>query len=146
MSSPRYDAEEAIALMAQTAEDLAPDIFGHEKAALALVERLEGLDGEAGFSTKREGPTACWLLLRGRDGQVLGAAKVWQHDHGKITVQSRGGRAVEVTLKYNRLTMQLEGEQLDTFYVPSPGQAPRRRSALAVVVEQALELIRSESR
>jgi hypothetical protein len=145
MESSRYDADEAIAMMADVAEELAPDVYGHEKAGLALLERLEGLDGEAGFVTKRESG-AIWLILRGRDGNVVGAAKIVREDGKRFTVTSRKGRTVEVKLRYNRLNVQLEGEDFDAFAVPVPGQPRRRRSALAVVVEQALSMIREESR
>ena len=66
-----------------------------------------------------------------------GGDGVWLtcHENGVFLI---AGEENPMPLKFNPLTGLIEGEEDDTFRIPSPGEPVPKRSAMAVIIEHVL--------
>ncbi|MCZ6691405.1 MAG: hypothetical protein O7H41_17595 [Planctomycetota bacterium] len=135
-----YDSREALDLLSRAADELNPDRNLREDAGTRLLEQFqEQLNGEAGFVTERDIRTGgVWLALPG-----VGKVKVAHISNGDFKIySSESGPAADLRFVYNALEKRLEALDRDEYTRPLPGQPDQRRSALAVLVESAIEGLR----
>jgi hypothetical protein len=136
-----YDVDEARELLTRFADEVQPDVNAREAAARALLKALLGLNDHA---------RTAWLV--GNDSiQVVkphvGRATVTVDagtDYTVLVLPERGD-PVSVAVQFNPVTRQFESTKDDPRPRPA-GEAPRRRSAVAEVVETVLTTLRAQRR
>jgi len=126
-----YDNREALQLVADFAERHDPDTAGRREAAKALLEALRAVPKAVGIECV-EGVQGLVVSVDGRSRVV-----VCVDNGGEIVIDALPGK-YPVRLQYNRVTKQLEGDELDTYLLPEPGKSRSKRAALAVLVEAIL--------
>lgn len=143
-SKPKYDDREALSLISEYGERLLPSSREIMNAVGGLIGALDGLSGKAGLDVHpaRERPgdhISRWVYLNGEEPGV----KV-VFDPTKLAFLlylKEGGTPCQVKLRYDRIRDVLEGDEEDSFIVPTPGEPRGRRPGLAVLVEGILKFI-----
>lgn len=131
-----YDPMEAKDLLAKEGEKRQPDVEGRAKAAQALLDALVQLNDTGGFTIQRIEPKGAVVMQSGFQSITIRA-----HRDGDVVLADRNGFAHDKVpgLEFDRVSGELVGAGPDTFHGPPvPGKPTLRRSALAVVVEAAL--------
>lgn len=138
--APKYDAAEALAMIHEFTEEHDPDTEGRHKAAVQLLDDLAALADKVRLRVTRgehghvvlssPGGRQIALVAVTRDGDVLVGGR-WMR-----------GETKEVPLQFNPVSGLLESKQDDKYRTPAPGAPRAKRSALAEVVEVAMEFLR----
>jgi hypothetical protein len=136
-----HSAEEALVLLARFAEERSPDEQGRALAVERLFADLLALNGRTRVTIRKDDLNGgVWISIQRR------SVKVSTDGNGSVYVAVRDGAEFkEVSLAFNVLSGHLESPHEDTFRGREPGTASRRRSALAEVVEAALEVMKGQS-
>jgi hypothetical protein len=144
-----YDDREARTILAFAAEEFYPDKVAAGKAIDTLLSAL----GELGTRVPLKG---LQIIRDPNKGVVVRtetylsnrpSVGIMNNENGGIVLiesengQTKGNHRV-ANLRFNPLSGSLEGTVDDMFIVPTPGQPRPKRAALAVVLEQAVALLR----
>lgn len=134
-----YDVTEASELVAWFVEDVNPDLNARMSAAQEVLKALLKLDG----------PKMRWQLDP-QDGESVqaikssvGDVKIVIEEAGEIHVYANSGKHEQVPLRFNPVAFLLESTKDDP-RTQVPGAPPRKRSAVAEVVETAIGMIREQ--
>jgi len=152
MANKTYDTSEAEVLMVDFRSTEVPDALDkHEfdkrtEAVGSLLSDLRGLDGTAGFiiTVDKEVDSGIpYIKVRIPNHPALGTVKIKPdlESPGEFWIQNLQRTQEEpqtIVLRFNQITGVLEGEDTDSFHSPVPGQAQKKRSAIAVLMESAL--------
>jgi hypothetical protein len=131
-TATEYDRTEAEAMLSRIASTLVECRRGKLEAAQQLSDAFLQLHQFAGIQIVNEGGTIeAGLRVGVRIGNKV-ATVTFDLDR----LAFRVGR-VQVFLHYNAATGCFEGDR-DHFYEPLPGEPPRTRAALAVLVEAVI--------
>lgn len=129
----KYDEAEALKLLAEAAEKVAPDKEGHLSAARELIEALVGLNNKFGFSFERGKDNLVHMREPGpRSSGNPDAVVLYSSDTGKWSFY-RGGEPKPLLLTYDRLTSTFIGPE-----VKAEDGSKKRRSALGTVISALL--------
>jgi hypothetical protein len=139
-----HDDAEAKDLLSRRAEKERPNTGTRAQAAHELITALLNLNLTAGFkvqsmpSMSTQGMRAS-ALMEFEQRDVIVSAK----NDGQIVIWRAADQQnkTPVDLDLDLVTKSLVGKQEDAFRTPVPGEPKHQRSALAVVVEQALQVM-----
>lgn len=129
----KYDDEEAMEILATTGAD---DSFEARKAADEVLGALAALQsGRARIAKDERGAVTIKV------DQTIVYVGAWNHCPGFWMMGEHNRRQQETIpgLQFNATEKRWEGVAYDDGFVVAPGQRRRRRSALAVIVDEALK-------
>jgi hypothetical protein len=136
-----YDLDEATGILARAHAALSPAAHNdRERAALDLQEAVKKAAVAAGYET--QGTT----IAQPKQGAVFtvvdGGFFIGVKDYPE-----RGNTRTfsDLAIEYDPLTKMYIGTEYDDTIVPVPGEPRRRRSAVAVVAERIVALIKEQS-
>lgn len=128
----KYDASQALEVLAEAAERVDPDFSGRRQAANELLVALVALDGSVGFrfkQTANDPVVSIWVPPNDTQGSPQASIKYSPQDSAFI-ISAGGGRFAKHALQYSRITRSYTGDN------NSPDE-----DALSSIIKRVIQLM-----